>query len=250
MQSPFEGRFSDKSLSDMSIVWNDGATAFTAIKINVTDTASAAGSLLMDLQTGGGSKFAVTKVGNTIQPNNAQVRFLDSGSTERTALWMDTSDNLNLGTSAGGNLILVNGSSYTERARFSNTGALSVNCTTDISGSSTTEGLHYNASSSYLAVSRDGGAVAYLNRMSSAGSVFEIREDGSTLGSFGTNATTGGAYFAPTSSSDVVWLSGSGTPESSVTAGIGSMYTRTDGGASTTLYIKESGTGNTGWVAK
>lgn len=44
--------------------------------------------------------------------------------------------------------------------------------------------------------------------------------------------------------------SGSGSPESVVTAPIGSLYLRTDGGASTTLYIKESGTGNTGWIAK
>ena len=43
---------------------------------------------------------------------------------------------------------------------------------------------------------------------------------------------------------------GVGTPEGLVTANIGSMYLRFDGGANTTLYIKESGTGNTGWVAK
>jgi len=46
------------------------------------------------------------------------------------------------------------------------------------------------------------------------------------------------------------WLSGAGTPEAAVTAPVGSLYTRTDGGASTTLYVKESGTGNTGWIAK
>jgi len=45
-------------------------------------------------------------------------------------------------------------------------------------------------------------------------------------------------------------VSGSGSPESSVTAPVGSLYLRTDGGASTTLYVKESGSGNTGWVAK
>ena len=45
-------------------------------------------------------------------------------------------------------------------------------------------------------------------------------------------------------------ISGSGTPEGSVAAPIGTLFTRTDGGASTTLYVKESGTGNTGWVAK
>jgi hypothetical protein len=48
----------------------------------------------------------------------------------------------------------------------------------------------------------------------------------------------------------VFWTSGSGSPESVVTAPIGSLYTRTDGGAATTLYVKESGTGSTGWVAK
>lgn len=42
---------------------------------------------------------------------------------------------------------------------------------------------------------------------------------------------------------------GTGTPESAVTAQVGSLFLRLDGGASTTLYVKESGTGNTGWRA-
>jgi hypothetical protein len=45
-------------------------------------------------------------------------------------------------------------------------------------------------------------------------------------------------------------LRGTGTPEGAVVAPIGSIYLRTDGGTSTTLYVKESGTGNTGWVGK
>lgn len=44
--------------------------------------------------------------------------------------------------------------------------------------------------------------------------------------------------------------SGAGTPESAVTAGVGSVWYRNNGGSNTTLYIKESGTSNTGWVAK
>lgn len=44
--------------------------------------------------------------------------------------------------------------------------------------------------------------------------------------------------------------SGSGSPEGAVTAPVGSLFLRTNGGAGTTLYIKESGTGNTGWAAK
>ena len=43
--------------------------------------------------------------------------------------------------------------------------------------------------------------------------------------------------------------SGSGSPEGVVTAPVGSIFTREDGGTNTTLYRKESGTGNTGWVA-
>lgn len=41
-----------------------------------------------------------------------------------------------------------------------------------------------------------------------------------------------------------------GTPEGQVTAPVGSTALRSDGGAGTTFYVKESGTGNTGWVAK
>lgn len=45
-------------------------------------------------------------------------------------------------------------------------------------------------------------------------------------------------------------LGGSGTPEAAVTAPVGSLFMRSDGGASTSFYVKESGAGNTGWVAK
>lgn len=45
-------------------------------------------------------------------------------------------------------------------------------------------------------------------------------------------------------------LSGTGTPEAAVTAAVGSIFLRTDGGAATSVYVKESGAGNTGWVAK
>ena len=50
--------------------------------------------------------------------------------------------------------------------------------------------------------------------------------------------------------SSVLWRTGAGTPEGAVTAAVGSLYTNTTGGAGTTLYVKESGAGNTGWVAK
>jgi hypothetical protein len=51
---------------------------------------------------------------------------------------------------------------------------------------------------------------------------------------------------APTS----LFTTGAGSPEGVITAAVGSIYTRTDGSTSTTLYVKTSGTGNTGWTAK
>lgn len=45
-------------------------------------------------------------------------------------------------------------------------------------------------------------------------------------------------------------ISGSGTPEGVVTAPVGSTFQRSDGGALTSFYVKETGAGNTGWVAK
>lgn len=59
-----------------------------------------------------------------------------------------------------------------------------------------------------------------------------------------------GASLTFTGNGGVIWRTGAGTPEGAVTAPVGSLFTRTDGGANTTLYVKESGAGNTGWVAK
>lgn len=46
-----------------------------------------------------------------------------------------------------------------------------------------------------------------------------------------------------------VLKTGSGSPQGVVTAPVGSLYTRTDGGTYSTLYVKTSGSGNTGWSA-
>lgn len=49
---------------DLTDTWNAAGTVFTAIKMDVTDTASAAGSRLFDLQKGGVTQFNVDKAGN------------------------------------------------------------------------------------------------------------------------------------------------------------------------------------------
>jgi hypothetical protein len=60
------------------------------------------------------------------------------------------------------------------------------------------------------------------------------------------STTTGGFRQGP---AGPMWVSGSGTPEGAVTAPVGSLYSRTNGSANTTLYRKESGTLSTGWIA-
>jgi hypothetical protein len=67
---------------NLSDAWNDAGTTFTAIKMNVLDTASNAASLLMDLQTGGVSRFNIGKSG--------QITVVDGSNTVPTIRGTDT----------------------------------------------------------------------------------------------------------------------------------------------------------------
>ena len=90
--------------------WNNAGTTFTGIKLNVTNTASASGSLVMDLQVGGASQFSVTKAGSASFAGaivatansgttfaNADIKFGASG-----AFLASASNLLSFGSSAGG----------------------------------------------------------------------------------------------------------------------------------------------------
>ena len=61
------------NIYDLTDTWSDGATTYTSIKMNVTDTASAAASKLIDLQVGGSSLFSVDKVGKIADATELQV---------------------------------------------------------------------------------------------------------------------------------------------------------------------------------
>ena len=60
------------------------------------------------------------------------------------------------------------------------------------------------------------------------------------------NVVFGGTAF----SNHISVAQGTGSPEGVLTAAIGALYVNLSGGTSTTLYVKTSGTGNTGWTAK
>ena len=69
------------------------------------------------------------------------------------------------------------------------------------------------------------------------------------VGGYGTKDIRLG--YGASGGTQVLWIChGAGSPEGVVTANVGSLYLRTDGSTSTTLYVKTSGTGNTGWSPK
>ena len=45
-------------------------------------------------------------------------------------------------------------------------------------------------------------------------------------------------------------IQGNGSPENVVTASVGHMYLRRDGGTTSAFYVKETGTTASGWVSK
>ena len=73
---------------DLTDTWNNAGISFNGIKLNATDTASAAGSKLLDLQINGASKLAVGKTGTVtatglIESTVGGFRFPD-GTTQTT----------------------------------------------------------------------------------------------------------------------------------------------------------------------
>ena len=83
-----------------------------------------------------------------------------------------------------------------------------------------------------------------------AGISFETTANGGTTRSEKMRLSNGGNLTVTGNIASANYKRGAGSPEGVVTGIVGDIYTRTDGGAGTTLYVKESGTGNTGWVAK
>jgi len=79
------------------------------------------------LQVVGVSRFN----GNVLIENNNELRWKDSGGTQRTILELTNANDLYFGGSFAGSLIFIGGGSYTERARISDNGNLLIGTTTD-----------------------------------------------------------------------------------------------------------------------
>lgn len=96
--------------------WNATGVAMTAVKLNVTDTASAAGSLLHDWQVGGVSKLSVDKTGAVVAASSLRAVNLGVGVAPAAGVSINV-DNL---TQSGGysqgiyfaNALIPTGTSY------------------------------------------------------------------------------------------------------------------------------------------
>lgn len=180
---------------DLIQTWNNSGTTFTGLRFNVTNTASASGSLLMDLQEGGISYATIKKDGSlTLGP---------SGS----------SPTLSLGSSASFNASSLG---FGAAAYISWSGRTTI----------------YAPAANRLRI---------LQNDETAGAQVEMGTGIATNGF----VTSLGGY----TNKGIAWLVGTGSPEGAVVAPIGSIYSRSDGGTDTALLRKETGTGNTGWVA-
>ncbi len=107
-----------------------------------------------------------------------------------------------------------------------------------------TQGAIYKDASLGLVVAPITGTTNDLTLTNAAGSTAATLPTGSNTLNF-TNPPT-----VATTRTMVAAYTGSGSPNSVVTAGVGSIYINSAGGSATTLWVKESGTGNTGWVGK
>lgn len=129
-----------QNIFNLTDTWNNVATTFTAIKMNVTDTASATGSLLLDLQVEAASQFSVSKAGvgtfagninatgtiavsgsflnaTTLRIGNSAFQLSTSGVpassiTSPASLWAQASTAIPAGGTAGVGLLLSSTTSF------------------------------------------------------------------------------------------------------------------------------------------
>jgi hypothetical protein len=94
----------DTPLLNVAQTWNNAAVAFTSLKLNITDTASAAASLLMDLQVGGATKFKIDKSGGLFMPAGMFITALSAGN-----LTISPSPGWPLQIASSGGLLLSSG---------------------------------------------------------------------------------------------------------------------------------------------
>jgi hypothetical protein len=199
-------------LMSLTQTWNAAGQAFHANDTNITNTASATGSTLQRWRVGGSDIFAISR--NTVGGNEA--------SPWRAVLGSDASFGYAPAYSAA-TLRNAANTAYVgcfAASFFAMTGGVGSVSWVSAGGINGTEGE------------------AQLDSSSWRGAGLRMRNTGTITWTTGTTAT---------SAADIIIDIGTASPEASVTANPGSLYLRNNGGTGE-MWIKTSGTGNTGWT--
>ncbi len=121
--------------------WNSGGSTMEGIRLNVTDTASAAASTLLDLRVGGTSKASIDKSGVTTLTNNLDV--LDNvtvnGTTATEQLSVNGAYALTVHSGTNGQVLTYNGG-LTEWSSITGTGTVTSVDATGVNGITITDG--------------------------------------------------------------------------------------------------------------
>ena len=243
----------DEPFMDASVTWNNVSVNFNGIKLNATITTAGGGSKLLDLQAGGVTQVSVNAVSGTSQwalliPTGSNSRpGLSFQGDNTTGISLNSGPSMEFNVSGGvqfrvntGDIHIIpaggieqrNGGPYRWQ---SGTRILpGANGVIRIDGNSDNQGVGV--------ILGDGGSSSARLKRSSTNLEARLGDDSAYTGMVALKHCYSGTT--------VCDFAGSGSPEGAVTASVGSTYRRTDGGAGTSFYVKESGTGNTGWVAK
>ena len=209
-------RFRGTSASPSGLQANDEILRLQAIGQYGGSSGVVASSIVMKVPTG-------TTVNGSSRPNEMQLNVTkDLTLNAFTALLIENDGTLNVSGNPVGYETLVNNDDDVPNKKWVDDNKL------DLTGGTITGGVTFNTAPSTF----------------NAGFT-----SNTTVPTFNVGAEMKNALY-PDTSSGPVWRTGSGDPEGSVTAPVGSLYTRTDGTPGNTLYVKESGTGNTGWQVK
>ena len=240
---------------DVTLVNADNVVVGNKISSGKTITLGSANNFYVDNADSG---VSIVNNGNA---NNVAIRQVSSGSTIQWKVGADSGTTSGTATytldyrTGGGNIALP-GTVHVANNKAINIYPVAgtgngLNLTMNASDNATIT----NAATGSMTFGTNGaGAVNFIQngttRFTVSPNLLPQTDNALTIGSAAQRASNiYGVIFRPGDGTPT-WTSGAGTPEGAVTAVVGSLYTRTNGGASTTLYVKESGSGNTGWVAK
>ena len=186
--------------------WNAALVTFTGLKLNVTDTASAAASLLLDLQVGASSKFSINKSGNAVVAGTLAV----TGATTMSAALTYGGVTLSNAVTGTGNMVLSTSPSLVTPALGTPTSGTLTNCT----------GLPVSSGISGLGT----GVATFLATPSSANLASAVTDEtGSGALVFAASPTLSGTVGGALTFSGALTLSAAGTASAGLTVSAGNV---------------------------